>query len=270
MPNYRPVNHDQGAFIAVWFDRQVLPNSFEYAQHYLLEHQVDLSAFEVYCNNELAGARAYYPRVSLKIVLFAYSRGILGSRRVEAACRENVTFMALAPEAKPDHVTIAAFVTRSYGAIASKERSSTLKEPEDKVAKLEWAVARMLEAHRQADSDVLEEDEPKHQSRQIDELQAQAEKIRTFLQGRKPRCGANGEERQRNLTDNESAKLATGKGVIQDHTGEAISDAMHQIIVEAQAQGAPQVKEALEGGGTRRAQGRLPAPEPQPQRPRTV
>jgi transposase len=32
----------------------------------------------------------------LKIILFAYSKGIHTSRHIEAACRENVVFMALA------------------------------------------------------------------------------------------------------------------------------------------------------------------------------
>ncbi len=43
--------------------------------------------------------------------------------------------------------------------------------------------------------------------------------------------------RKSNRTDNESAKLATGKGVIQGYTGVAAVDAAHQTIVEAQAHG---------------------------------
>ena len=47
----------------------------------------------------------------LKIVLFAYSRGMLHSRPIERACKENITFMALACGQQPDHSTIAAFVS---------------------------------------------------------------------------------------------------------------------------------------------------------------
>ncbi len=43
--------------------------------------------------------------------------------------------------------------------------------------------------------------------------------------------------RQSNRTDADSAKLATGKGVIQGYTGVAAIDAAHQINVEAQAHG---------------------------------
>jgi len=44
-------------------------------------------------------------------MIFAYSRGILHSRRMERACRENVTFMALACGQAPDHSTLASFVS---------------------------------------------------------------------------------------------------------------------------------------------------------------
>jgi hypothetical protein len=51
------------------------------------------------------------------------------------------------------------------------------------------------------------------------------------------RKGAKGKVIKSNRTDNESAKMATSKGVIQGYTGVAAVDARHQIIVEAQAHG---------------------------------
>ena len=49
--------------------------------------------------------------ILLKVVLLAYSRGLISSRKIEQACRENVVFMALACGQRPDHSTIAAFVS---------------------------------------------------------------------------------------------------------------------------------------------------------------
>jgi len=49
--------------------------------------------------------------VLLKVILFACSRGMLHSRPIERACRENITFMALACGQKFDHSTIAAFIS---------------------------------------------------------------------------------------------------------------------------------------------------------------
>jgi hypothetical protein len=51
--------------------------------------------------------------------------------------------------------------------------------------------------------------------------------------------------RKSNRSDNESAKMATSKGVIQGYTGVAAVDAKHQVIVEAQAHGTGSEQELL-------------------------
>ncbi|MFN7857150.1 MAG: transposase [Acidovorax sp.] len=45
--------------------------------------------------NDETGASAYDPRGMLKIVLLGYSRGLISSRRIEAARLHNVRFIAL-------------------------------------------------------------------------------------------------------------------------------------------------------------------------------
>jgi len=47
----------------------------------------------------------------LKVILLGYARGINTSRRLEKACRDNVTFIAMTCGQYPDHSTIAAFVS---------------------------------------------------------------------------------------------------------------------------------------------------------------
>ena len=51
--------------------------------------------------NDDTGATAYPPAMLLKVVLFAYSRGIVSSRGIERACREHVTFIALCGDSLP-------------------------------------------------------------------------------------------------------------------------------------------------------------------------
>jgi transposase len=82
-------------FIPVDLKRQLLPGSFEYALAYLIDHQLDFAAFDGRYRNDDRGAAAYPPRTLLKIILFAYSRGIVSSRSIKRACREHVTFIAL-------------------------------------------------------------------------------------------------------------------------------------------------------------------------------
>jgi hypothetical protein len=55
----------------------------------------------------------------LKAVLLAYSQGMVSSRLIERACRDNVLFIALTGDAKPHFTTIADFVSRSREAIAT-------------------------------------------------------------------------------------------------------------------------------------------------------
>ena len=60
--------------------------------------------------NDETGAPAYDPAVMLKIVLLAYSRGVVSSRAIERLCRENVLFMAISGDSAPQFTTIAKFV----------------------------------------------------------------------------------------------------------------------------------------------------------------
>ena len=57
---------------------------------------------------------AYDPAMLLKVVLFAYSRGITSSRKIEKACWENVIFMALSADSQPHFTTITDFISRMH------------------------------------------------------------------------------------------------------------------------------------------------------------
>jgi transposase len=46
----------------------------------------------------------------LKLIFFCYSKGIISSREIERAGKENITAKALAENNEPDHATIAAFI----------------------------------------------------------------------------------------------------------------------------------------------------------------
>ena len=87
MPRFKPIDYSP-RFLAVDLSRQLIPGTFEYALHHLIDHEIDLSSLEPRYRNDEVGASAYDPRVLLKIVLLAYARGIVSSRGIEAACRE--------------------------------------------------------------------------------------------------------------------------------------------------------------------------------------
>ena len=110
MARYKPIDTSP-RFIAVDLERQLLPGTFEHALNHLIDHELDLSGFDTRYKNDLTRASAYPPGMLLKVVLFAYSQGIVSSRGIERACREHITFIALSGDSAPHCTTIAAFVS---------------------------------------------------------------------------------------------------------------------------------------------------------------
>ncbi|MBL8526429.1 MAG: transposase [Burkholderiales bacterium] len=66
-----------------------------------VDHELDLGEFDARFRNDEVGAPAYCPGLLLKIVLLAYSRGLVNSRAIGTACGHNVLFMAVSGEACP-------------------------------------------------------------------------------------------------------------------------------------------------------------------------
>ena len=97
-------------FIAVDLASQLLTGTFEHAVNHLLDHEIDLSVLERRYRNDDTGAPAYPPAVLLKLILFAYSRGIVSSRAIERVCREHVSFIALSGDSAPHFSTLAGFI----------------------------------------------------------------------------------------------------------------------------------------------------------------
>src|SRR5829696_5908060 len=265
MARYKVVDRSP-RLLAVSLEAQLMVGSFEHALDVLIDEELELSAFERwYCNDE-TGAPAYDPGVMLKIVLLAYSKGVVSSRGIETLCRENVVFMAISGDSTPQFTTIAKFVRtlaedvadvfarvllvcdrlgligRQMFAIdgvklpshADKRHSGTHAELLHDAQSMEAAVEKMLAAHREDDDSI----KPRTSAGdRIERLQGEARRIREFLATHGERRSAKGSVRKSNITDNESAKMATQKGVIQGYTAVAAVDEQAQIIVAADALG---------------------------------
>ena len=81
MPRFKTPDYGL-KMIPVDFQRQVLPGSFEFALCHLVDKELDLSALRSRFRNDAGGAPAFDPAVLLKIVLLAYSRGLVSSRSI--------------------------------------------------------------------------------------------------------------------------------------------------------------------------------------------
>jgi len=83
MANFIPYDYNQNAMIVINFLDQLLPSTFEHAIHNLIENEVDMSVYFSAYKNENNGRPAYDPTILLKIILFAYSKGIKSRREIE-------------------------------------------------------------------------------------------------------------------------------------------------------------------------------------------
>ena len=111
MAKYKHYDYSQDVLIPVSLKDQLIPGTLEFAIHTLVETRMDTSIFDDRYSNDETGRLAYDPKILLKVILLGYARGLISSRKIEAACRENVTFMALCCGQCPDHSTISTFVS---------------------------------------------------------------------------------------------------------------------------------------------------------------
>jgi transposase len=264
MARYKPQDRNS-LLLPVVLSEQIVPGSFAFALDYLVDNELKLTALDAKFKNDEVGASAYDPRVMLKIVLLAYSQGLISSRAIEQACARNVQFIAISGDSQPSHTHIAKFVCslsdqikplfsqvlmtcdaqgligRDMFAIdgvklpsnASKERSGTHEELRHRAKRLDQAADKILTLHQAQDKQGSDEAlEPKRQAR-IEALRQEAQRTREFLEKTPQRRGSKGKELKTNITDPQSAKMATSKGVIQGYAAQAAVDSSHQIIVAA-------------------------------------
>ena len=116
MARFKYHDNSQGVFLPINLEEQLLPDTFEWTVDYLID-KMDMSLFEENYHNDEKGAAAYSPKMLLKVIIYCYSKGILSSRRIEKACKQNIIVKALAADSEPDHDTIAAFISMNNGAV---------------------------------------------------------------------------------------------------------------------------------------------------------
>jgi transposase len=277
MARYKEYDYSQGKFISIHFDRQILPGTFEYTLHYLIDSEIDLSLFDSRYRNDETGAPAYDPAILLKIILYAYSRGITSSREIAQCCRENVVFMALSADTRPHFTTIADFISTldqeiidlflevllicdEMGLIgkemfavdgcklpsnASKEWSGTKGDLKKKKEKMEKAIRQIVKRHREVDAREADKAIIEQEEQYVETLREKVKKIKAWLRDNEDKPGKSGKPLKSNITDNESAKMKTSHGVIQGYDGVAVVDGKHQVVVHGEAFGAAQEHDLL-------------------------
>jgi transposase len=273
MAKYKRYDYSQTVLLPVSLEEQLMPGTLEFAIHTRVETRMDMSRFaERFCNDE-TGRKAYDPKLLLKVVVLGYARGMISSRKIERACRENVVFIALCCGQHPDHSTIAAFVSSMQEEIqplfrdvllvcdelgllggtefaldgcrvsgnASMQWSGTFAVLQEKQEKLEGRVAQVLAEQVAVDAQEGNDDrDSSNRTKQAEQLQKQAERRARFSQENTAKPGTQRKEVRSNITDNESAMMHSAHGMIQGYNAQALVDAKQQVIVQAEALGCGQ------------------------------
>jgi transposase len=278
MAKYKHYDYSQDVLIPVSLKDQLIPGTLEFAIHTLVETRMDTSIFDDRYSNDETGRLAYDPKILLKVILLGYARGLISSRKIESACRENVTFMALCCGQCPDHSTIASFVSSMKDEIlplfrdvllvceqenllggtvfaldgcklpsnASRRKSGKVSDLERKKQNIEKRVEGLLKEQEEADK---KDDDDKgggrpsdrsNRQKQIKKLQKHADRIEKFLKENGPKIGKQGREIKSNITDNDSAMMVGSHGAIQGYNGQALVDSKHQVIVHGEVFGEAQ------------------------------
>lgn len=281
MPNFLPYDPNQSEMVVINYLDQLQPGTFEHAIHHLIENRLDLSVFFPKYQNDLTGRHAYHPALLLKVVLFAYAKGITSSREIQWNCQNNIIFMALACGEVPHFTTIAAFISGhgeqvqeifeqvllvcdadgllgkklfavdgcKMSSNAAKEWSGTFQELSEKRDKIRRQIKHCIKEHKTTDKRSADgKERARRLTQKADTLNKAADRIEEFLGSHEPKMGQGRikKEIKSNITDNESAKMTTSKGTIQGYNGVATVDSKHQIIVDAQAFGHGQEHHTLE------------------------
>lgn len=265
MAKFKPLNENQMVMLPISLQEQLVLGTLEHTISQLVDKHVDLSVFDGRYNNDKTGASAIHPKILLKIILLAYSKGMISSRQMERACRENIIFIALSYGYAPDHSTIAQFISSMQSEIqvifsnillvceelgllggthfsldgvklsanVSKEWSGTFDELKHKRDKLQEKLQQVLAEHARADAQP--EVELERQKKRERRFHLQVERLNQFLQEQEPKYGSEGKEIQSNVIDNESVKMPSSHGVLQGYNAQALVDSKHQVILAAEA-----------------------------------
>lgn len=110
MRHYHPYTPDQAALLPPSFSELISDTDPVHAVLRTVE-QLDLSAIH-HKLRAVRGRPPYHPKAMVGLLLYGACRGVYSSRRLQAACRQDLSFMYLMGRLQPDFHTICEFRQR--------------------------------------------------------------------------------------------------------------------------------------------------------------
>ena len=204
------------------------------------------------------GCPQYDPRAMLKLLVYGCSYGVVSSRKLERECHNNILFIWLMGDLKPDHKTIAEFRRKNKKALAKILREvakvcmaldliegNTLFVDGSKIrgnASIgnSWTKEKCQRKLKKIDKRIAEILEECEKTDQREALCASFVKVKEELADQEAlRCKVKSilndiEQQQRpsvNTTDSDCAKIHGLQGVHAGYNGQIVVDEKHGLIV---------------------------------------
>jgi len=223
---------------------------------------LDFSELGIEIDPDKVGNSEYDPKAMLKLLVYGYSYGIKGSRKLERASHHNLSFIWLMGGLKPDHKTIAEFRRKHKEALkrvlkqcvrlcikldliagnvlfvdgtkiranASRGQTHDRAYYEKLLSEIDRRVEKLLEECEQID----QQEEGVGSSVGMNPELAQAERLKDKVQQALKALEESGRE-QINLTDPDCALMHSVQGSHASYNVQSVVDDKHGLIVHAEA-----------------------------------
>jgi transposase len=223
---------------------------------------VDFAELGIELDERQVGNSEYDPKAMLKLLVYGYSYGLKGSRKLERACHHNVSFIWLMGGLKPDHKTIAESRRRHKKALkqilkqcvrlcikldliagnvlfvdgtkiranAARGKTHDRAHYEKLLAELDGRIEKLLEECERID----QQEEGLGSSVAVDKELVQAEGLKKKIQDTLKEFKDNGRKKV-NLTDPDCALMHSVQGSHASYNVQSVVDDRHGLIVQAEA-----------------------------------
>ena len=191
------------------------------------------------------GAPAYHPRALLSVWLYGFMTGVRSSRKLETACRDQLSYLWLTGWRHPDHNTLWRFYNKHRASMrklfertvrtavtmglldlavqavdgakvvanASKDRTNDAAELRGLLARLDRAIAE-LEAQNEAGQDSVAVNLPKKL--------ADKEVLRAQVRQAMDELASRGRQKCINLTDTDARLMKSSQGIVPGYNAQAM------------------------------------------------
>jgi len=223
---------------------------------------LDFTELGIGLDDRQVGNAEYDPRAMLKLLVYGYSYGLKGSRRLEQACHHNVSFIWLMGGLKPDHKTIAEFRRHHKKALqavlkqcvrlcikldliagnvlfvdgtkiranAGRGKSHDRGHYEKLLSELDQRIEKLLKACEREDQEQEGQGSAVAMDRELEAAQGLKQKIQQALEAIKH----SGKDKI-NLTDPDCALMHSVQGSHTSYNVQSVVDDQHGLIVHAEA-----------------------------------